>query len=127
MRVEELEVRARLERVKAAGISAGQLLAGMLNRLEHQGALSDEAASDDVDLLEIMLEALSESKHFTEKHGEYRHECDVFKAAARTVFCTDLQAGERDLRFAERAFLDHYWFDHLADLEADERAMARAG
>ena len=90
MRTEELAVRARLEAVKSAGVSAGQLLAGMLNRLEHQGSVDDRPADEDVDLLEIMLEALSESNHFTKKHGVEYQECDVFKAAARAVFCTCL-------------------------------------
>ena len=126
MRAEELEVRARFEAAKKAGTSAGHLLAGMINRLELQGALDTRPADEDVDLIEIMLEALSESNHFTKKHGVEYQEQDVFKAAARNVFATDAKAAARDLRFAEVAFMDHYWFDHLEELEADERALARA-
>lgn len=127
MRFEEMEVRSRFEAVKKAGLSAGQMLAGMINRLELQGALETRPADEDVDLIEIMLEALVESNHFTKKHGVEYQEQDVFKAAARTVFQTDLRASTRDLRFAEIAFLDHYYFDHLEDMEADDRAVARAG
>lgn len=126
MRFEEMEVRNRLEAVKKAGTSAGQLLAGMINRLEHQGAISDRPASEDVDLIEMMLEAIAESKHFSKKHGHEYQEQDVFKAAARVVFAADLKAAERDLRFAERAFMDHYWLDRLEDLEAADRETARA-
>lgn len=127
MRIEELQVRERFEAVKKAGASAGQMLAGMVSRLELQGAFETRPADEDVDLIEIMLEALSESNHFTKKHGVEYQEQDVFKAAARNVFAVDAKAAARDLRFAEIAFMDHYWFDHLEEREADERAMARAG
>lgn len=127
MRIEQKQVEDRMAKIAAMGKRVGSALSDMLVELEADGTLSDRSAAEDADLLDIMLVSLSDAVHVTKVIGTKYQEQDVFLSAARCVFATDLADAERDLRFAEEGYMIHYWHDKLDELEASERATARAG
>ena len=126
MRIEEKEVRDRMEAARAAGEAAGRRIAAMVTEMEAEGHFDNRPADEDTDLCEELLETLVYSKHYAGKHGDNASTHDVFKSAARIFWTFNLADAKRDLRFAERAFMDDEWFDHLEDLAADERETAGA-
>lgn len=126
MRIEERTIRNRMAKIAAMGKRVGSALNAMLADLEADGTLSDQSSADDADLLDIMLVSLSDAAHVTKVIGSNYNEQDVFLSAARVVFATDLKDAERDLRFAEEAYMNRHWFDKLDELEAAERMEARA-
>ena len=125
MRIEEREVRDRMEAARSAGDAMGREIAGMLTRLEKQGHFANRPWDEDAELCEQLLETLTDAPHFADREDDIDAR-GVIKSAARRHWAMIISEADRDLRFAETAYMDRHWFDHLADLEADERAMARA-
>jgi hypothetical protein len=126
MRIEESQVRDRMEAARAAGDAAGRRVSALVAEMEALGHFDNRPSDEDLDLCEELLETITNSNHYTEKHTGDSFTRDVFKSAARRFWSPSLPDADRDLRFASTAFMDAHWFDHLEDLAADERAMARA-
>lgn len=126
MRFEERYERERMAKIVATGKLVGAKLAALVSEIE--AATGDvRAADDDADLIDQMLEAISEAPHMQKLLCKYGyHETEVFVSAARTVFAVDLKDAENDLRLSERSFMDAHWFDQLEDIEASDRETAGA-
>lgn len=126
MRLEERECRDRMEAARAAGDDIGREIATLVTRLEAKGHFDNRPHDQDRDLCNELLETLVESAHFIGKHDDDAEAAAVAKAAARRHWTMLLSDADRDLRFAQRSYMDAHWFDHLADLAADERETAGA-
>lgn len=125
MRIEEKVIRARMAKLSEAGKDIGSELSALVLKIEDLTG-DTRPASEDADLIDVMLQAITDSAHMKKLLRDNYHETDVFVSAARTVFAVDLKDAERDLRFAEEAYMNRHWYDQIEALKADDRATAGA-
>jgi len=123
MRAEEIEVYETRDQIKAFALMCVSSAYSVLNRAEDGGLLRSLSAEEYAEQVELICDCWLASEQFEKTYGCDIDTCRLFSA---TVEHALTGKGQDHLSRAEERYHKTMWIDRLPELEASEKAMARA-